>query len=205
MPINRLKINGLTLFRGERCLFKNLNFDVSDGEILLIKGKNGSGKTSLLRAISGLLEPDQGQIYWNGIDITKNRHEYHENLSWLSHKHGFKKELSVNENLEYELSLRSNAIQDFDRILEKLSLDEVKNRPFGILSAGQKRRASIARMIISNAPLYLLDEPASNLDSEGQEIVRSLVIEHTKNNGVCVMATHQDTFTNMTTNVIELT
>ena len=205
MPINRLKINGLTLFRGERCLFKNLNFDVSDGEILLIKGKNGSGKTSLLRTISGLLEPDQGQIYWNGIDITKNRHEYHENLSWLSHKHGFKKELSVNENLEYELSLRSNAIQDFDRILEKLSLDEVKNRPFGILSAGQKRRASIARMIISNAPLYLLDEPASNLDSEGQEIVRSLVIEHTKNNGVCVKATHQDTFANMTTNVIELT
>ena len=151
------------------------------------------------------MEPDQGQIYWNGIDITKNRHEYHENLSWLSHKHGFKKELSVNENLKYELSLRSNAIQDFDRILEKLSLDEVKNRPFGILSAGQKRRASIARMIISNAPLYLLDEPASNLDSEGQEIVRSLVIEHTKNTGICVMATHQDTFANMTTNVIELT
>ena len=205
MPINRLKINGLTLFRGERCLFKNLNFDVSDGEILLIKGKNGSGKTSLLRTISGLLEPDQGQIYWNGIDITKNRHEYHENLSWLSHKHGFKKELSVNENLEYELSLRSNAIQNFNRILEKLSLDEVKNRPFGILSAGQKRRASIARMIISNAPLYLLDEPASNLDSEGQQIVRSLVIEHTKNTGICVMATHQDTFANMTTNVIELT
>ena len=205
MPINRLKINGLTLFRGERCLFKNLNFVVSDGEILLIKGKNGSGKTSLLRTISGLLEPDQGQIYWNGTDITKNRHEYHENLSWLSHKHGFKKELSVNENLKYELSLRSNAIQDFDRILKKLSLDEVKNRPFGILSAGQKRRASIARMIISKAPLYLLDEPASNLDSEGQEIVRSLVIEHTENNGVCVMATHQDTFANMTTNVIELT
>tara|TARA_B100001113_G_scaffold79853_2_gene62884 strand:+ start:1728 stop:2264 length:537 start_codon:yes stop_codon:yes gene_type:complete len=177
---------------------------VSDGEILLIKGKNGSGKTSLLRALSGLLEPDQGQILWNNIDITKDRQEYHQNLSWLSHKHGFKKELSVKENLEYELSLRSNAIHNFDYILNKLSLDKIKNRPFGILSAGQKRRASLARMIISNATLYLLDEPGSNLDSEGQEIVRSLVIDHTKNNGICVMATHQDTFERITNNVIEL-
>ena len=204
MPKNRLNINGLTLFRGERCLFRDLNFDVSDGEILLIKGKNGSGKTSLLRALSGLLEPDQGQILWNDIDITKDRQEYHQNLSWLSHKHGFKKELSVKENLEYELSLRSNAIHDFDYILNKLSLDKIKNRPFGILSAGQKRRASLARMTISNATLYLLDEPGSNLDSEGQEIVRSLVIDHTKNNGICVMATHQDTFERITNNVIEL-
>ena len=79
MPKNRLNINGLTLFRGERCLFRDLNFDVSDGEILLIKGKNGSGKTSLLGALSGLLEPDQGQILWNDIDITKDRQEYHQN------------------------------------------------------------------------------------------------------------------------------
>ena len=191
MKKNQLEIKNLTLFRGNRCLFKDLSFAINNGEVVIVKGDNGSGKTSLLRAVAGLIEPDHGCVYWNKKDITNIRQLYHQNMVWLSHKHGFKGQLNIEENLYYESGLREGFSNSFDETFEKLSLTSIKHQPFNTLSAGQKMRASIARLILSKASLCLLDEPTSNLDTKGRDFVNFLINYHINNGGMCILATYQ--------------
>ena len=114
--VNQLDISNLTLFRGNKCLFQNINFSLKAGMLILIKGENGSGKTSLLRTIAGLIEPHDGLIEWNNKNINKNRQNYHQNISWLSHKHGFKGHLSIKENFQFESGFWVLIIYMFDII-----------------------------------------------------------------------------------------
>ncbi len=188
----KLSAAGLTLFRGERCLFTDLGFALNPGELLLLEGKNGSGKTSLLRAIAGLIEFEEGVVEWHGKPVARQRQVFHAAMTWLAHHTGLKGDLTLVENLRFEANLRAQGDRDFDSVLERLGIVRLKKLPLRSLSAGQQRRVGLARMLLSDTPLWMMDEPFTNLDRQGRELVISLVNEHLARGGMCVMAAHQD-------------
>jgi len=188
----KLSADGLTLFRGERCLFKKLGFALNPGELLLLEGRNGSGKTSLIRAIAGLIELESGEIFWDGESVRSNRQAFHGSLVWMAHRVGFKADLTLVENLKFESHLRAQSDEDLDEVLKRLDIDRLKRLPLRSLSAGQQRRVALARMLLSRVPLWLMDEPFTNLDREGRALVMKLTAEHLDRDGMCIMAAHQD-------------
>ena len=188
----KLSATGLTLFRGERCLFKDLDFALNPGELLLLEGQNGSGKTSLMRAIAGLLEFETGDVSWNGLSIREHRQAFHGELVWMAHRTGLKADLTLVENLAFESRLRLSSGADFDSVLERLGITRLQRLPVRSLSAGQQRRVALARMMLSRASLWLMDEPVTNLDRDGRKLVMNLVSEHLGDGGMCIMAAHQD-------------
>ena len=162
------------------------------GQLLLLMGANGSGKTSLLRALAGMLELESGEVFWSDKSIRNDRQAYFQSLVWMAHRVGFKADLTLVENLKYEASLRPVADTDFSAVLERLEIDRLKKLPMRSLSAGQQRRVALARLLLSAAPLWLMDEPFTNLDTDGRELVTEIVTEHLQGGGLCVMAAHQE-------------
>jgi heme exporter protein A len=188
----KLSADGLTLFRGERCLFQDLSFALNPGELLLLEGRNGTGKTSLMRAIAGLIEFEDGDVMWEGKPLRSNRHDFYGSLVWMQHRVGFKADLNLVENLKFESHLRAQSGEDFDQVCERLDIDRLKRLPLRALSAGPQRRVALARMLMSKVPLWLMDEPFTNLDREGRALVMDLTTEHLADGGMCIMAAHQD-------------
>ena len=188
----KLSANDLTLIRGESCLFKDLSFTINAGELLVLEGQNGSGKTSLIRAMLGMLNFESGEVLWNDIPINNQRQEFHGSLIWLSHRTGLKKDLTLQENLHFEGALRSKLDVDQSQILKKLNIFDLKDLPIRSMSAGQQRRVALARLLLFDAPIWLLDEPFTNLDDEGQNIVLDLINSHLSSGGICVIAAHQE-------------
>jgi heme exporter protein A len=188
----KLSADGLTLFRGERCLFQGLSFALNPGELLLLEGRNGSGKTSLMRAIAGLIEFEDGDVMWEGKPLRINRQSFNASLVWMQHRVGFKADLNLVENLKFESHLRAQSGEDFDEVCKRLDIDRLKRLPLRALSAGQQRRVALARMLLSKVPLWLMDEPFTNLDREGRALVMDLTTEHLAGGGMCIMAAHQD-------------
>ena len=188
----KLSATDLTLIRGERCLFTGLGFALEPGHLLLLEGRNGCGKTSLLRALVGMLELETGEIRWDGEPLKDSRQAYFMSLVWMAHRVGLKADLTLVENLMFEAALRPSANKDFNSVLERLGLGRLKKLPIRALSAGQQRRVALARVLLSDAPLWLMDEPFTNLDREGRQLVSDVVAEHLTAGGMCVMAAHQD-------------
>jgi len=187
-----LSAKNLTLIRGESCLFQGLDFALNRGELLLLEGQNGSGKTSLMRAIAGMLTLETGEIFWNEVPVNEQRQEFHGALVWLAHRTGLKGDLTLVENLRFEGALRRQAKTDPAAIFERLGISRLKRLPLRSLSAGQQRRVALARMLMADVPLWLMDEPFTNLDREGRQLVMDLTDEHLAGGGMCVMAAHQD-------------
>jgi heme exporter protein A len=187
-----LSAKNLTLIRGESCLFQGLDFALNRGELLLLEGQNGSGKTSLMRAIAGMLTLETGEIFWNEVPVSEQRQEFHGALVWLAHRTGLKGDLTLVENLRFEAALRRQAKTDSAVIFERLGISRLKRLPLRSLSAGQQRRVALARMLMADVPLWLMDEPFTNLDREGRQLVMDLTEEHLAGGGMCVMAAHQD-------------
>ena len=183
--------NDLCLFRGERCLFKSLDFALNTGEVLVIEGANGSGKTSLLRGLAGLLDFERGEIRWNGATVNDNRQAFRADLVWFAHKIGLKGDLDLAENLRFEAALRPSEAERLPGILERLGISTLADLPLRVLSAGQQRRVALARMLLAKARIWMMDEPFTNLDSDGQELVGELLSEHLSTGGACVVASHQ--------------
>ncbi len=186
-----LLANDLSIVRGERCLFEQLDFALNSGELLLIEGANGTGKTSLLRGIAGLLDFATGHVSWDGEKVLENYQLFRADLVWLSHRVGFKGELNLLENLRFESALRSSAAAEKNAVLERLGLVRLTALPFRYLSAGQQRRVALARMLLANARLWLMDEPYTNLDIAGRSLVADLIEEHLRGGGLCIVASHQ--------------
>ena len=187
-----LEIKNLTATRGERLLFEDVSFEVESNEMLLIKGRNGAGKTSLLRLICGLATPDAGEILWNGESIENIRPAYSRSLLYVGHDNGISLDLTVLENLEFHRALNDNpSNHPIPEILERLRIVRYLNVPCRFLSAGQKRRVALARLAISQSKLWLLDEPFSSLDDQASETVVELVEQHLNSDGLCLMTSHQ--------------
>jgi len=187
-----LSAESLCMLRGDRCLFRDLDFTVNAGELLLVAGQNGSGKTSLLRGIAGMLDFEQGDVRWHSMPVGADYQAFRSDLVWLAHKVGFKADLTLVDNLRFESGLRATSLQKMKGVLERLNLQQLTELPFRALSAGQQRRVALARMLLADARLWMMDEPFTNLDSAGQGLVVELIAEHLASGGLCVLASHQD-------------
>jgi len=183
--------NDLCLIRGDRCLFRALDFALDANELLVIEGPNGCGKTSLLRGIAGLLEFETGEIHWRTQPVRNTYQDFRAELVWLSHRVGFKADLNLVENLKFESGLRSTDFGKLEGVLDRLALSRITELPLRSLSAGQQRRVALARMLLANACLWIMDEPFTNLDRAGQSLVEELIEEHLNVGGSCIVASHQ--------------
>jgi len=173
--------------------------------MLLVEGPNGSGKTSLLKAIAGLIDLESGALEWRGIPTAKEAQTFRASLAWFSHRSGFKAELTPLENLRFESGLRVFNSTDYLQALNAVDVAETAKLPMRVLSAGQQRRVGLARMVLSDAPLWILDEPFTNLDTAGQALVRKLLADHLAADGLAVVASHQDIDIDVNTQRLKLT
>ena len=189
-----LRANALTCVRGERTLFMGLDLEVFAGQWLHVRGENGIGKTSLLRLLSGLTKPAAGEIFWNEQLISADPSEYHRNLLFLGHRDSLKEDLTALENLSIATALDGIAVTE-DEILLALHRFGLRGRedlPVNCLSAGQKRRVLLARLLLRQAKLWILDEPFNALDVRAVEMLSELILEHIASGGMAIMTSHQE-------------
>jgi heme exporter protein A len=189
-PAYLLQGAGLSCIRDDRVLFEGLAFELFPGQVLLLEGKNGSGKTSLLRILCGFREPDAGQVFWCGDAI--NDSQYFADMAYVGHLDGVKKELTVLENLKVSLALGRSGQYSIQQVLTKVHLAGYDDVLVQALSAGQKRRLSLARLLITQNIVWILDEPFTSLDKQGIALIESLMSEHCANGGMIVLTSHHD-------------
>lgn len=189
-----LKVSDLECVRGERSLFKDINFSLEAGELMQINGPNGSGKTSLLRMLCGFAIPAHGEICWCGNTIRSLDEEYHNVITYLGHLNGAKDNLTAIENLRISSALAGNEIDESKAYgaLRHMGLGGCEVLPVKILSQGQRRRVTLARLLVCSTVLWILDEPLVALDSVAVKLVESLLEQHLEQGGMVVMTTHQD-------------
>lgn len=177
--------------RSERLLFRNLNFTLQPGQVLLLRGPNGSGKSSLLRLLAGLLPAEAGTLLWRGKDVDKDRAGYRGDLAYLGHLDALKPQLLVRENLCFWADLTGGSVA-VETALGKVGLGPCAEFPAQHLSAGQRRRFGLARLLLKPVPIWLLDEPSTALDSAGHKLLLDLIGRHRAAGGIAVISSHDD-------------
>jgi heme exporter protein A len=189
-----LEAVNLGCVRGDRRLFKGLNFSLAAGELIELRGPNGSGKTSLLRILSGLAAPAEGEVRWQGESISALEENYSRAVAYLAHQNGVKDELSALENLRISSGVAGNALSksEAQQILERVGLSRQQHLPTRSLSAGQRRRVALGRLLTSKAPLWILDEVLTSLDDAAIILSRRFIGDHLAQGGLAIIATHQD-------------
>lgn len=182
----------LTCSRRDAVLCEGLNFGVAPGQMLQIEGPNGSGKTSLLRILAGLSPAPAGRVEWNSRDIRRSAETFRASLLWLGHDNAIAPELTAEENVNVLLQLGGEAVKppDVRRALDRIGLCDAYGRPAWMLSQGQKRRVSLARLWCTRKPLWLLDEPLAALDQAAAEALSDGLEAHLANGGMVVGVTH---------------
>ncbi|HXC59651.1 MAG TPA: cytochrome c biogenesis heme-transporting ATPase CcmA [Steroidobacteraceae bacterium] len=187
-----LEVGNLHLWRGDRHLLRGLSFSLPSGQALQLLWPNGTGKTTLLRCLAGFLHAEEGEIRWLGRSVREDRDAFHWELAYLGHEAALKADLTALENLRFSCALRQR-IPDaaLQTALKQVGLDRIDPRqPARSLSAGQQRRVALARLSLWGARLWLLDEPASNLDAAGKQVLEQLLKSHLESGGSAILATH---------------
>lgn len=191
-PAPQLDVRALHLWRGEKHLLRGVSFTLARGELLQVVGPNGAGKTSLLRCVAGLMPLESGEVRWGEQLAERARDDYHQQLAYLAHSNSLKPDLTALENLRFSLALRRAVARDeLLRALERLRIPMCADLPARALSAGQKRRVALARVLLSRAPFWILDEPITNLDAAGITLMEECMAEHLAAGGMILTAAHQ--------------
>jgi heme exporter protein A len=186
-----LTVNALHLWRGDRHVLRDVSFSASPGRCVLLTGRNGAGKTTLLRAIAGMLELESGEVRWAGEATQKTRDTFHSELAYLGHEPPLKGDLTGRENLRYAIGIRQAVSEvELENALVQTRAHSFADRPVRTLSAGQRRRVALAGVLLTRAKLWLLDEPTTNLDTDGQELVAALIAAQLAGGGIVVAAVH---------------
>ena len=188
-----LEVANLACARGEHRLFAGLSFALSPGELLQVQGENGSGKTTLLRTLCGFIHPLAGEILWQGVSIRELDEEYYADIIYLGHLNAIKDELNALENLRISSALAGCEVSDSVAIaaLRRMGLRGRETFPVKVLSQGQRRRVALARLLISKAPLWILDEPLTALDVGAVGLMQEMIGEHLAKRGMVIFTTHQ--------------
>ena len=186
-----LKVSGLHLWRGDRHVLRGVSFEGQPGQCVLLTGKNGAGKTSLIRVIAGLLDAEEGEVSWRGNSARKFRHDFHSGLAYLGHEPPLKGDLTGRENLHFSVGIRRPVgTPEIDSALTRTGALAFADRAVRTLSAGQRRRVALAGVLLAGAELWLLDEPTTNLDADGQRLVAELIADQLARDGLVVAAVH---------------
>lgn len=183
----------LACVRGDRRLFKAVNFTLEAGGLMQVHGPNGSGKTSLLRMLCGLSNPALGEITWCGVSIRDLKGEYFSNLTYIGHLSGTKDDLTVLENLRISSALAGEHVSETQarEALKRMGLNGREFLPAKVLSQGQRRRVALARLLVCKTKLWILDEPLAALDVTAVKLIQGLLEQHLSEKGLVVMTTHQ--------------
>ena len=189
-----LEIISINLSRNKKIIFKNFCMKVKSSEIVTLIGRNGSGKTSLLEMIVGLLKPESGAIKINSLSIEEIGERKRDQFIYIPHEDALKEDLTINENLQIWANLASINLSKklFEKSLDYFSLSEIKHILVGKLSEGQKKKIALTKLLLINCSLWILDEPFNSLDKESVEILKKLFLSHKKNGGVVLFASHID-------------
>ena len=187
-----LEARAINCWRGDRHILRDVSFAVRSGEFLKITGPNGVGKTTLLRVVCGLLPAESGAIEWRGRPVQGASDEFHTDMAYLGHLNSLKADLTARENLRFLAGLRQALTPaDVDAALDRVGILSRGDLQTRSLSAGQKRRLALSRLLLADAALWILDEPVTNLDAAGVDLVEELVREHVGRGGIAVAAAHQ--------------
>ncbi|TVO71906.1 cytochrome c biogenesis heme-transporting ATPase CcmA [Sedimenticola selenatireducens] len=189
-----LEVSGLACVRGDRKLFSDLSFSLAAGELLHLHGHNGSGKTTLMRTLCGLIKESDGEIRWNGESIHRLGEEYTQDVVYIGHKNGIKDDLTGVENLRVCSALDGYPIKERQAwdALEKMGLRGHEDLPSRVLSQGQKRRVALARLLVNQSKLWILDEPFTALDVAAVDFLQSIIRTHIEAGGMVILTTHQE-------------
>ena len=187
------EIKNISCIRGNKLLFKNLNFKLNNKELLVIKGANGSGKTTLLKILSGLLKPISGSIIINKKNINILKDEYFKYFEYIGHENAIKTALTVRENLNFYLKIKRNlATKNFEKAIKIFNLKNLLDIKVENLSSGENRRVSLSRLILSNSKIWFLDEPTNGLDKLNTVSFFKILKQHLQLNGSAIVASHDD-------------
>ncbi len=188
-----LIVSDLQCTRGDRQLFSGLNFQLNPRQLLFLEGKNGSGKTTLIRTLCGLFTADQGDILWQDHPIEEHLEAYRKALFYLGHLNAIKGDLTALENLRFNHAMSGQKSDDNELLnaLERIGLFGYEDFPTRQLSQGQKRRVALARLLINQSPLWILDEPFVALDIAAVELLQQIISQHIEAGGMAILTTHQ--------------
>lgn len=188
-----LSIHRLSCLRNNQILFSALDVRLAPTEILHVTGPNGCGKSSLLQILIGLLTPHEGEVRWQGLPVMETVPDYRAQLCYVGHKNGVKNKLTVLENLQVATKLGGKNFthtSDWTPILQHFALENLSHRLCYSLSAGQRQRVALTRLLLTNALLWVLDEPFTSLDAATSAILQALLIRHCTNGGMVVLTSH---------------
>lgn len=188
----KLEVKNLSCVRGNTYLFRNLNFNLAAGQLLWVQGQNGTGKSSLLKILAGLMLPEKGSVFWQGQTIDNLGAMYYAIMSYLGHKDGLKRILTPNQNIKHHITLGQSEVTELemDKMLELLGLRSHAQTPSQELSVGQRRKVALAALMLKQKPLWILDEPFTALDTQSVKIIKNRINHHLSQGAIVIMASH---------------
>ena len=187
------EIKNISCIRGNKLLFKNLNFKLNNNQLLVIKGANGSGKTTLLKILSGLLNPISGSIIVNKKNINLLKDEYFKQFEYIGHEKAIKIALTFRVNLNFYIKNKKSLYKkNYEKAIKIFNLKNLLDIKIENLSSGEKRRVSLSRLILSNSKMWFLDEPTNGLDKKNALIFFKILKQHLNSNGLAIIASHDE-------------